>query len=88
VDQAAPAPLRPDDAARIPDGARSSRTGGAFELTSLERDETVRLLVISRMMLVILESNSHAASLVSGSFPAELRSMISASERHLAGLDD
>jgi hypothetical protein len=44
--------------------------------------------VISRMMLLTLESNRQAASLVSWSFPAEPRSMISASERHLAGLDE
>ena len=48
----------------------------------------MRLLVISRMMLVILEGNVHAASLVSSSFPVELRSMISATERHLAALPD
>jgi hypothetical protein len=37
------------------------------------------------MLLAMIDENGHAASLVSASFPAELRSMISATERHLDG---
>ena len=49
----------------------------------MNRDETVRLIVTSRILLALLENDDHAAALVSSSFPAELRSMISAAERHL-----
>jgi hypothetical protein len=36
------------------------------------------------MLLAMIEDNTAAADLVSFSFPAELRSMISATERHLS----
>jgi hypothetical protein len=49
----------------------------------LEPGDAVRLLAISRMLLALLDENAAAASLVSPSFPAELRSMISSTERHL-----
>lgn len=48
----------------------------------------MRLLAILRMLLAILDENRHAAALVSTSFPAELRSMISSTERHLDALGD
>jgi hypothetical protein len=43
----------------------------------------VRLLAVSRIMLSIIEDNTGAADLVSSSFAVELRSMISATERHV-----
>jgi hypothetical protein len=39
-------------------------------------------------MLAIIDENNYAASFVSSSFPAELRSMISATERHIESLSD
>jgi hypothetical protein len=47
----------------------------------------VRLLAISGMLLAMIEENDGVAALVSSGFASELRSMISASERHLETLE-
>ncbi|HST18760.1 MAG TPA: hypothetical protein VLK36_13900 [Gaiellaceae bacterium] len=46
----------------------------------------MRLLAVSRILLTIIDDNEYAASFVSNSFPVELRSMISATERYLDAL--
>jgi hypothetical protein len=65
---------------------RSART---VDLTSLEQGDDVRLLAVSQILLAIIDESDQAAARVSASsFPAELRSMISATERHLKlGMD-
>lgn len=52
---------------------------------SVEHGQAVRLLAISRMLLKMIDENNDVAALVSSSFAAELRSMISSTERHLEG---
>lgn len=52
----------------------------------MESSQAVRLLAVSGMLLSMIEENHHVAALVSTSFPAELRSMISAAERHIGAL--
>jgi hypothetical protein len=82
-DLSARASVRSHNARRVTTCPRSGRRARTVDLTSFEHGEAVRLLAISGMLLAMIEENNHVADLVSTGFPAELRSMISATERHL-----
>ena len=55
-------------------------------MTDLGHPDAVRLLAVSQILLSIIDENAYAASFVSASFPVELRSMISSTERHIEAL--